>query len=244
MSTPASKPIRPPSTWRIVLGSLLATGLDALLIALALGGPWALLRHARACALLVLWGIGGMILALRRPVRVHDPQELAKEPAWVLAALFVLPLAIPPLSAWCERLGLAPLPGGTPLRWAGVALSAGGLLLRIAAMARLGSRFSPFVAVQKSHALETSGVYARVRHPGYLGSCLVALGAALAFGSALTLVLVALLLVVLAGRARREEAVLERHFGDDYREYRKRSGALLPRWPYDRVRRGPRAEDG
>ena len=230
MSTPPpSKPIAS-SPLRAALGALAATALDAALLALALGGLAPLLRHERALALLATWAVCGVTLAVSRPVRTHDPVELKSEPPWVLAALFLIPLAIPPLSALAERLSVAPLPGGAALRWSGVAISAAGLVLRIVAMVQLGSRFSPFVAVQRGHQLETRGVYARIRHPGYLGAWLASLGTVIAFGTAATLPLAVLMLIVLAGRWRREEEVLERHFGESYRDYRARSGALIPRW--------------
>jgi protein-S-isoprenylcysteine O-methyltransferase Ste14 len=218
-----------PATWVRVLGALLVTILDAVLLAVALGGVGALLHHARALALLAAWAVGGITLAVIQPVRTHDPVEVRSDPPALLLALFLIPLVTPPLSAWAERAGAWLLPGGATLRWIGVALSAVGFAIRIAAMARLGSRFSPLVAVQRAHALETRGLYARIRHPGYLGSWLVTLGACLAFGSAATLPLAALMLLVLFARLRSEERVLERHFGEEYRSYRARTGALLPR---------------
>jgi protein-S-isoprenylcysteine O-methyltransferase Ste14 len=215
------------SAARALGGALLATGLDAALLALALGLP-GLARHPRALALLGLWGIGAFVLAWLRPVKVHDPAELRRESPAFLLALAVVPLATPALSAWGERAGLWLLPGGMALRWAGVLISAFGLGLRIAAMARLGSLFSPFVAVQKQHTLATSGVYGRVRHPGYLGTWLASLGAILAFGSGAMLPLSLLLLGLLHVRLQREERVLESHFGDAFRQYRHRTGALFP----------------
>jgi protein-S-isoprenylcysteine O-methyltransferase Ste14 len=211
------------------LGALAVTALDAALLAVALGGLGALLHHARALALLAAWGLGGLTLALIQPVRSHDPVEVKRDAPFVILALFLIPLATPPLSAWAERAQAWPLPGGAVLRWAGVALSAAGLAVRIAAMSRLGSRFSPLVAVQREHRLETGGLYAAVRHPGYLGAWLVTLGATLAFGSAATLPLPIAMLAALAARIRREEEVLARHFGDDWRRYRARTGALFPR---------------
>jgi protein-S-isoprenylcysteine O-methyltransferase Ste14 len=110
-----------------------------------------------------------------------------------------------------------------------VALVAAGLTLRIAAMAQLGPRFSPLVAVQAEHALETRGLYARIRHPGYLGAWLAALGAVLTFGSALGLVPLALFSLLIGGRVRKEEALLATRFGEAWRDYRAHSGAFLPR---------------
>ena len=104
-----------------------------------------------------------------------------------MLALLVLPLAAAPLGAFGARHALYTLPWANTVSWCGVALVAAGLWLRIAAMARLGRRFSPLVALQKDHVLETGGPYAFVRHPGYLGALLACLGAAIAFGSALAL---------------------------------------------------------
>src|SRR5262245_31949437 len=189
--TPAA-PRRPHPIVSGVL-ALLVTALDALLLALALGGLAALAAHPRALTLLALWAIGGVTLALLRPVRGHEAVAVERDGPFVLLLLFLIPLLTPPLAALSERLGVGPLPGGGALRWTGVALSGAGLAVRIAAMAQLGSRFSPLVAVQREHALETRGLYARIRHPGYLGAWLASLGGALAFGSAPALPLVAVM---------------------------------------------------
>jgi protein-S-isoprenylcysteine O-methyltransferase Ste14 len=208
--------------------ALAVTALDAALLALALGGLAPLVAHPRAPALLALWAAGAVALALLRPVRGHDAVAVERDPAWVLASLFVLPLLTPPAAALGERMSLWPLPGGA-LGWLGVALSGLGLALRIAAMAQLGPRFSPLVALQREHALEMRGLYAHIRHPGYLGAWTASLGGALAFGSALGLPLVAAMGLLLQARAAREESLLERHFGAEYRRYRARTGRFLPR---------------
>lgn len=215
--------------WRRLILALAAVGVDALLLALAVGGFPALLAHWRALALLASWGVGALFLAILRPVRGHDAVEIARDRRIVLVALFLLPLLTPPIAATGETHRWWLLPGGPPLRWAGVVLSALGVAIRIAAMARLGPRFSPLVAVQREHALETGGLYRWVRHPGYLGSLLASLGAALAFGSGLGLLPVAVFAALLASRARREDLLLERHFGEDFRAWRERTGGFLPR---------------
>jgi protein-S-isoprenylcysteine O-methyltransferase Ste14 len=113
--------------------------------------------------------------------------------------------------------------------WLGVALSALGLWVRVGAMRQLGARFSPLLAIQREHALETTGWYAVVRHPGYLGALLASWGAALAFGSALALPLALAMTLVQIDRVRREERLLAAEFGDAWRDYARRTGALLPR---------------
>lgn len=220
---------RPPHPVVRAAFALVVTGLDAALLALALGGVAPLLAHPRALALLALWAVGAVTLALLRPVRGHEATTVERDPPFVLLALFLIPLLTPAVAALGERLALWPLPGGSPLRWFGVALSGVGLAVRITAMAQLGSRFSPLLAVQREHALETRGLYARIRHPGYLGALLAALGGALAFGGTVGLPLVAAMGLLLWARAGREEVMLERHFGAAYVNYRGRSGRFLPR---------------
>jgi protein-S-isoprenylcysteine O-methyltransferase Ste14 len=214
---------------RTIVLSLLVTAFDAALLVAALGGLAALLAHSRALTLLAIWAVSAVTLALLRPTRSQDVVATAPDARFAMLALFLLPLLTAPVAALGERLGLLPLPGGAALRWAGVALAAVGLAVRIAAMAQLGARFSPLLAMQREHALETRGLYARIRHPGYLGAWLAALGAALAFGSALALPMVLAMGWLLWDRAGREESLLEGHFGEEYRRYRMRSGRFLPR---------------
>ena len=114
-------------------------------------------------------------------------------------------------------------------RWGGVVLVALGLWLRISAMRRLGTRFSPKIAVQPEHALETGGAYAHVRHPGYVGALLATAGAILAFGSLIAWPLLAIMWIAQNARASREESVLSRHFGDAWQAYAARTGRFVPR---------------
>jgi protein-S-isoprenylcysteine O-methyltransferase Ste14 len=68
-----------------------------------------------------------------------------------------------------------------------------------------------------------TGPYRLTRNPIYLGMLLGLIGEAIAFNSLWPLVsLVAFALVIRYGVVAREEAYLERKFGDDYRRYRAR----------------------
>ena len=226
MSAPRPHPLRSAASVAAVLA------LDATLLALGLGGFDLLRRDPRALALLAIWAMAGVTLAILRPVRGQDVALSRPDPLAMLA-LFFIPLVTPMIAAFGARHALYPLYAAHSIAWTGVALVAAGLALRIAAMAQLGRRFSPFVAVQKEHVLETGGLYAFVRHPGYSGALLSCLGSALAFGSALALPLPAFMLVALLARIHREEALLAGHFGAQWQAYAKRTGALLPRpaWP-------------
>ncbi|HTK32784.1 MAG TPA: isoprenylcysteine carboxylmethyltransferase family protein [Candidatus Saccharimonadaceae bacterium] len=221
-------PVRP-RVLPTLISALVVTAVDAALLALALGGVAPLAHHARALALIAVWAASALTLGFLRPVRAQDVVERASGQRLLLVLLFFVPLLTPPLSALGERFGWWPLPGGAALCWAGVALAALGLALRIAAMAQLGSRFAPIVAVQREHALETRGLYARMRHPGYVGAGLANLGAALAFGSAVGLAGALLMALALDARIRQEEALLASRFGDEFARYRAHSGRIWPR---------------
>lgn len=210
------------------LVALVSTALDFLLLALALGGAGAVLAHPRAVALLAVWLVGALVLGAARPVRALAGTRRTSDPL-LLVLLLVLPLIAPPLAAWGERTGSWMIPGGAARGWIGVAIVVAGLSLRIAAMMQLGSRFDPTVAILPGHALETGGLYSRIRHPGYTGAWLAALGGVLTFGAALGLVPVALMAGALLARVRNEERALEAHFGEAFRGYRARTGAFVPR---------------
>ncbi len=214
---------------RIALSALATTALEATLLAIGVGGPAALLPHHRALARLAIGGAGGATLAAVRPPATRDVVERPAGQGALLAGLLLVPLVTPMRCALAERFALWPLPGGAALRWGGVALAAGGLALRIAAMAQLGSRFAPVVALQRGHALETRGLYGVVRHPGYLGAWLGSLGAVLAFGSAAGLACAVAFALAIAARVRAEETMLARAFGDDWRAYAVRTARWWPR---------------
>jgi methanethiol S-methyltransferase len=75
----------------------------------------------------------------------------------------------------------------------------------------------------------TSGVRARVRHPVYLGHLREMLAWSLGTRLALCYALTAFAIATGAIMIRHEDAELERRFGEDYREYRKKVPAVLPR---------------
>ncbi len=112
------------------------------------------------------------------------------------------------------RYGGGPWP---PLRIAGAVLIVISLLGVIAARVQLGGAFS---VRAKATRLVTTGLYSRVRNPIYCFGMLLFVGMAL-FTRTWAILLVLLVLIPMqVKRARREAAVLEAEFGDDYRRYR------------------------
>jgi protein-S-isoprenylcysteine O-methyltransferase Ste14 len=120
------------------------------------------------------------------------------------------------------------LPGGDVTRWLGFAILTAGVALRLGPMLELGRRFVSVVALQPGHTLHTSGFYAVVRHPSYLGILLMDLGFAGVFRSSVALLLMPLVFWMFKRRMDVEEAFMADEFGGDYQSYMGRTARLLP----------------
>lgn len=116
------------------------------------------------------------------------------------------------------------------VRWLGVLI---GILCTFSVywlFSSIGSGITPTSATRKQHTLVTHGPYRWVRHPLYtVGSSLF-----ISFGMMADNWFIAALgilaFILMAIRTPKEEANLIEKFGDDYREYMKRTGAFLPKF--------------
>jgi protein-S-isoprenylcysteine O-methyltransferase Ste14 len=117
-----------------------------------------------------------------------------------------------------------PLTGSEPVRW----IIAGSLILIGVTLAAAGIRNflrarTPVPTNEPTRALVTTGIHGWTRNPIYLGMFLLYGGIGLAAGSASILLLtLPLAIAIRYGVVAREEAYLERRFGDAYRDYRAR----------------------
>ncbi len=102
----------------------------------------------------------------------------------------------------------------------GMVVGAIGLWLRACAAGRL----------HKQEVLTTTGPYAYTRNPLYLGSFILAIGAAIAAHSWLAaLILFSYFALFYSFVMRREERELYQHHGDAFREYARAVPLFLPR---------------
>jgi protein-S-isoprenylcysteine O-methyltransferase Ste14 len=83
---------------------------------------------------------------------------------------------------------------------------------------------------QRRHALATTGPYARVRHPQYVGFVLIMLGFLVQWPTVLTLAMFPVLVWMYLRLARQEEREARAEFGDDYARYAARVAPFLPRF--------------
>jgi protein-S-isoprenylcysteine O-methyltransferase Ste14 len=94
----------------------------------------------------------------------------------------------------------------------------------------VNTHFETIVRIQtdRHHQVTTSGPYAVVRHPGYVGACLWALAAPLIVGSLVALIPAALATGVLVVRTSLEDRTLQREL-PGYADYTQRTPyRLLP----------------
>jgi protein-S-isoprenylcysteine O-methyltransferase Ste14 len=190
------------------------------------GGFAAFFSHAALIALaVVLFVLSGVALFSGGNLSPGEREDRGNR--WVLAAFGLIGLLLAYLPAYTDRTDFWTLDGDA-VRWLGVVLFAAGGALRIWPVFVLGRRFSGLVAIQPRHTLVTSGIYGVIRHPSYLGLLVGSLGWALAFRSALGVLLTALLIPPLVARIGAEERLLRTQFGDEYDAYRSRTSRLIP----------------
>jgi len=111
----------------------------------------------------------------------------------------------------------------------GSLLTVAGVALVLRSRAALGPAWTLLPKADQDTGLVTTGPYRLVRHPIYLGLALLVMGQALAFSSWPALMIVLSGIVpTFAWRARAEERLLSRTFGERYAVYRQRTMMIIP----------------
>jgi protein-S-isoprenylcysteine O-methyltransferase Ste14 len=100
--------------------------------------------------------------------------------------------------------------------------------LQIWSTKTLGDNFSQDIAIKKDHHLITNGPFKFIRHPQYLSQFLMDLGGAAATLSFILAPLALIQIPFLFMRASMEDKLIEKHFGENFRAYKKKSGMFFP----------------
>jgi len=144
----------------------------------------------------------------------------------VIPGGLLLPLAYI-FTAWLSFADYR-LPPWAP--WCGVVLMVGSLWLFWRSHADLGLNWSQTLELRKDHQLVKGGIYRSIRHPMYASIWLWCLAQGLMLenwlagwyaGAAFALMYFV--------RTPREERMMCEAFGDEYREYMRQTGRVLPR---------------
>lgn len=153
-------------------------------------------------------------------------EEKGDRSFWLILPGFLAVFYAPPL----EWLYLpAFLPRAFWMQIAGLVLVAAGMILLTWARVHIRGLYTGHVAVHSDHRLVQSGPYHIVRHPGYSGFLLIALGVCLGYASLIGLIAIPVLLLPgLAYRMGVEERLLVAQFGEEYQRYARKTKRMLP----------------
>ena len=103
------------------------------------------------------------------------------------------------------------------------------IVVMIAGFWLLAAAWPVLYAAQKARRLATSGVYARLRHPQYLGFILIMLGFLLQWPTLLTALMFPILVFMYVRLAVSEEREAEQKFGEAWHDYAARTPRFIPR---------------
>lgn len=122
---------------------------------------------------------------------------------------------------WSTLFGLSGNPHFSALHIASDVLIFAGFIL-------LSAAWNVLYQAQRRGEIATSGTYAYVRHPQYVGFIVIMLGFLLQWPTVLTMAMFPILVVMYWRLARAEEQEAIASFGDVYRDYMKRVPAFFP----------------
>ena len=126
-------------------------------------------------------------------------------------------------------IAILPLPTSLTIQLVGFALVIIGLGACVVARRELSSNWANAWEFQIKHNQElvTTGIYAFVRHPIYVGLVTAMIGAELVAESYLFLPFLFIFCLAYL-QAKKEEKLLEGHFGKEYADYKKRTKMFIP----------------
>ena len=127
-----------------------------------------------------------------------------------------------------DKLAIPLLPDTIVLNVIIVILLGTGLIVAIIARRTLARNWSGAVALKEDHELITTGLYRYVRHPIYTGMLLMILGTALSLATLGACIGFLIILVGVLLKLKQEEALLTKHFAQDYLSYKERTRTLIP----------------
>lgn len=186
------------------------------------------------------WGrVGAMVLRARR--RSRDlaglvPEQLRERLMWLAW--------VPMVVAWMALPILALRHDGPPLglptfaraeaayavlRWLAAAGAVAALVFTLRCWSQMGRNWRMAVSSKEKTKLVTDGIYARIRHPIYAFSILLALCTAIVVPTLPMIVVAATNVVLTTMKAANEERFLVATHGSEYADYRERTGRFLPR---------------
>lgn len=156
-------------------------------------------------------------------LRTKKTERMASRKIWAMFSLLIGLMAIFQLTF--QNFGKLQLFNNNFIKVLGLLCFLSGTSLSMLAKKTLGENWTTGweYQVKKEHELITTGPFKFIRHPIYLGILLMSLGFELALSNRLFFLVLAIFTPTLYGQARREEILLEKHFGTKYTSYKSKT---------------------
>jgi protein-S-isoprenylcysteine O-methyltransferase Ste14 len=175
-------------------------------------------------------------LIIRAPLNQQRKQEkmneqrVTRQERTLLGLLFLGMFLIPILYAATNWLDFANYTLPPWAGWLGVLILAGAIFVFWRAHADLGLNWSPSLEIRERHELITRGIYSVIRHPMYASQWLWVIAQPLLLqnwiaGFSNLLIFIPFYFL----RVKAEEQMMLDSFGQQYQEYMKRTGGVLPK---------------
>jgi protein-S-isoprenylcysteine O-methyltransferase Ste14 len=185
----------------------------------------------------ILYWIGTLIeIVIRAPYQKNSKAAKTKQlvsrfeqavPGLLAVGMLIFPL-IYSVTTWLDFANYS-LPAW--LGWLGVPLLICALLIFARAHTDLKSNWSPTLEIFKNHTLVTNGIYGYIRHPMYASQWLWVIAQILLLQNWLAgpidLILFLPLYIL---RVKAEEKMMLETYGEQYREYAQKTGAVIPKF--------------
>ena len=185
---------------------------------------------------IVYWAAVIVEIAIRAPISQKQRKESKSESrvstqenvmlGLLFLAMFFLPL-IYSATSWLDFANYS-LPNWAG--WLGVVLILLALFVFWRSHADLGLNWSPSLEIRTEHKLITNGIFGYIRHPMYASQWIWVIAQPLLLQNWLAGFLNLLVFILFYTlRVRAEEKMMLDTFGDEYREYMNKTGAVFPK---------------
>lgn len=144
--------------------------------------------------------------------------------AGLCVGISTLAYLVSPASMQWASIPLPPM-----VRWIGAASGGLSSYLMCWTLSSLGKNLTDTVVIRTDATLVTVGPYRWVRHPFYVATALLMASATVMAANWLIGLGSAIVLTLLAVRTPKEEQMLLERFGQQYRDYMKRTGRFFPK---------------
>ena len=166
----------------------------------------------------------------KRKAEKMNVRRVTSQETIILFLLLIAMLILPLVYVFSNWLAFANYTLHAWTGWLGVIILAGALFVFWRAHADLGLNWSPTLEIREKHELITKGIYGIIRHPMYASQWLWVIAQPLLLQNWIAGWLNFLIFVVFyALRVKAEEQLMIEQFGDDYRAYMKKVGAVFPK---------------